>query len=47
MSVGSPLFYLKDTISGKHFLVDTGAACSILSHHSNQLPANLKLVHQF
>ena len=44
MSVGGPLFYLKDTISGKRFLVDTGAACSILPHHSNQPPANLKLV---
>jgi transposase InsO family protein len=44
MSVGGALFYLTDTISGKRFLVDTGAACSILPHHSNQPPANLKLV---
>jgi len=44
MSVGGALFYLTDTISGRRFLVDTGAACSILPHHSNQPPANLKLV---
>ena len=44
MSVGGALFYLKDTISGKRFLVDTGAACSILPHHSSQQPSNLKLV---
>ena len=44
MSVGGALFYLTDTISGKRFLVDTGAACSILPHHSSQQPSNLKLV---
>ena len=44
MSVSGALFYLTDTISGKHFLADTGVACSILPHHSNQPPANLKLV---
>ncbi len=44
MSVGGALFYLTDAISNKRFLVDTGAACSILPHHSSQPPANLKLV---
>ena len=44
MSVGGALFYLMDAISNKRFLVDTGAACSILPHHSSQPPANLKLV---
>ena len=44
MSVSGALFYLADTISGKSFLVDMGAACSILPHYSNQPLANLKLV---
>ena len=44
MSVGGALFHLTDSISGNKFLVDTGAACSILPHHSQQQPAALKLV---
>ena len=44
MSVGGALFYLMDAISSKRFLVDMGAACSILPHHSSQPLANLKLV---
>ena len=39
----SPLFYLKDSLSGRLFLVDTGATASVLPHHSATPPSDLRL----
>ena len=39
----SPLFYLKDSLSGRLFLVDTGAAASVFPHRSDSPPSDLRL----
>ena len=39
----SPLFYLKDSLSGRLFLVDTGAADSVFPHRSDTPPSDLRL----
>ena len=39
----SPLFYLKDSLSGRRFLVDTGAAASVFPHHSKSTPSAIRL----
>jgi len=44
MSVGGTLFHVVDELSGKRFLVDTGAACSVLPHTSSQQPHSLRLI---
>jgi len=44
MSVGGTLFHVVDELSGKRFLVDTGAARSVLPHTSSQQPHSLRLI---
>jgi len=41
---GGPLLYLRDRISGKNFLVDTGASRSLLPHWSSSPPTGPSLV---
>ena len=42
-SSASPLFYLKDSLSGRMFLVDTGAAASVFPHRSRSAPSAVRL----
>jgi len=44
MSVGGTLYHVADELSGKRFLVDTGAARSVLPHTSSQQPHSLRLI---
>jgi len=41
---GGPLLYVKDRISGRHFLVDTGASRSLLPFWSSSPPSGPSLV---
>lgn len=44
MSVGGDLIHVVDDISGRRFLVDTGASVSIIPHRSRDQPGRLRLV---
>ena len=39
----SPLIYLTDTLTNRHFLVDTGTTISLFPHKSNNKPSSLQL----
>jgi Reverse transcriptase (RNA-dependent DNA polymerase) len=41
---GTPLIYLRDSISGKLFLADSGAALSVLPHFSDKIPTGPPLL---
>ena len=44
MTAGITVIYLQDKLSGKNFLVDTGAAKCVFPHRSNQKPSGPRLI---
>jgi hypothetical protein len=41
---GTPLIYLRDSVSGKLFIADSGAALSVLPHFSDKIPTGPPLL---
>jgi hypothetical protein len=41
---GTPLIYLRDSVTGNLFLADSGAALSVLPHYSDKPPSGPPLL---